>query len=259
MLRRFPNYNPAEHAPRLEDAFLTRREWLHRAGMGMGGLSLAMMLGEGLLSPRRASASLGAGNGAAVGNIRSPLAPKSPHFAAKAKHVIHIWAPGGPSHVDTWDPKPELAKFADQPLPGLNGLAMPSPFKFEKKGKSGLEMSEVFPKLGAHADDLCVIRSLWTDVPAHEPASRFMHTGSLQLPKPSLGSWVVYGLGSENQNMPGFITLGGKTDYRQAAFLPSLFQGSNVDYSRKLPLDQVLLNIRNGFTPAGDQRDQLDL
>jgi hypothetical protein len=161
--------------------------------------------------------------------------------------------------VDTWDPKPALAKYADQPLPGLNGLAMPSPFKFEKKGKSGLEMSEVFPKLGAHADDLCVVRSLWTDVPAHEPASRFMHTGSLQIPKPSMGSWVVYGLGTENQSLPGFISLGGKADYRAASFLPSLYQGVNVNYKPGMPLNQVLLNIYNQFNGPHDQRRQLDL
>ena len=112
----------------------------------------------------------------------------------------------------------------------------------------------MFPKLGECVDDMCVIRSMWTDVPAHEPASRFMHTGSLQLPKPSLGSWVVYGLGTENQNMPGFISLGGKPEYRQAAFLPSLYQGVNVNYSPKHAADQVLLNIRNPFTPADDQR-----
>jgi len=259
MMRRLPNYNPAEHAPRLEDAFLTRREWLNRAGMGMGGLSLAMMFGEGLLSPRAASASLGSGSGAGLGNIRSPLAPKQPHFPAKAKHVIHIWAPGGPSHVDTWDPKPELAKFADQTLPGSDGLGFPSPFKFERKGKSGIEVSEVFPQLGELVDQLCVVRSLWTDVPAHEPASRFMHTGSLQIPKPSMGSWVVYGLGAENQSIPGFISLGGKADYRSASFLPSLYQGVNVDFTTRMPLDKVLLNIRNQFTPPEEQRRQLDL
>src|SRR5688572_13019253 len=200
---RLPNYDPAEHTPRLEDAFLTRREMLQRTGMGMGAMSLAMMLGEGVLGLR-------------------------PGTAADA-------------------------------LPGLNGLAYPSPFKFEKKGKSGIEVSELFPQLGECVDDLCVVRSMWTDVPAHEPATRFMHTGSLQLPKPSLGAWTVYGLGSENQNLPGFIALGGKADYRQAAFLPSLYQGVGVEYSSRMPLNQVLLNIHNQFTNAGDQRRQLDL
>src|SRR5688572_11623233 len=113
--------------------------------------------------------------------------------------------------------------------------------------------------LRERVDDMCVVRSMWTDVPAHEPASKFMHTGSLQLPKPSLGSWVVYGLGTENQNMPGFISLGGKAEFRQAAFLPSLFQGVNVNYNSKMPLNQVLLNISNPFTGSEDQRRQLDL
>ena len=245
-MARLPNYDPAEHMPRLEDAFLTRREMLMRSGMGMGLLSLGMLLGNG----SRASA--------APIPFKSPLAPKQPQFAG-AKHVIHIFAGGAPSHVDTWDPKPALSKYADQTLPGLTGLAMPSPFQFHKMGKSGIEVSEVFPELGKCIDDMCVIRSMWTDVPAHEPASKFMHTGSLTIPKPSLGSWVLYGLGTENQNMPGFISLGGKQEYRQAVFLPSLYQGVNVNYSARMPLQQVLLNIHNQFTPADDQRRQLDL
>src|SRR6185437_1223792 len=159
-----------------------------------------------------------------------------------------------------WDPKPTLAKFADQTLPGLNGLAFPSPFKFNKKGKSGIEVSEVFPMLGDCIDDMAIIRSMWTDIPAHEPASRFINTGSLQIPKPSLGSWVLYGLGTDNQNMPGFISMGGKAEYRQASFLPSLYQGCEVNYSRGMSLSQVLLNIRNPFgTNFNEQRDQLDL
>lgn len=247
MERRIPNYNPAEHTPRLEDAFLTRREALQRTGMGMGALSLAMLLG----SASRA-------NAAAAGAI-SPLAPKDPPLPAKAKHVIHIFAGGAPSHVDTWDPKPALAQYADKTLPGMDGLAYPSPFKFEKKGKSGVEVSEVFSHLGECVDDMAIIRSMYTDVPAHEPASRFMHTGALQIPKPSIGSWVVYGLGTENQNMPGFISLGGKSEYRQASFLPSLYQGVNVNYSANMPLNQVLLNIQNPFTSPDRQREQLDL
>src|SRR5207302_376128 len=130
---RLPNYNPQEHQPKLEDCFMTRREVLRRTGMGMGALSLAMLLGE-TFAPQRASAAE-----AAAATLAGPLMPRQPHFAAKAKHVIHIFAGGGPSHVDTWDPKPTLAKFADQVLPGLNGLAYPSPFKFNKMGQSGVE------------------------------------------------------------------------------------------------------------------------
>jgi hypothetical protein len=251
-MARLPNYDPAEHTPRLTDLAMTRREMLRRTGMGMGALSLSLMLREQLF---------GAPSGP-VGAAAAPTAgfsPRGPHFAARAKRVIHIFAGGGPSHVDTFDPKPALERFEDQNLPGLTGLAFPSPFKFEPGGQSGIPVSEVFPMLRECVDDMCVVRSMWTDVPAHEPASKFIHTGSLQLPKPSLGSWVVYGLGSENQNMPGFISLGGKPEYRQAAFLPSLYQGSNVNYSLKMPLEQVLLNIRNAFTPADGQRRQLEL
>ncbi len=105
-------------------------------------------------------------------------------------------------------------------------------------GKIGVEVSEIFPELGKQIDDISVIRSLWTDIPAHDVASRFMHTGSLQIPKPSMGSWVVYGLGTENQNMPGFISLGGGVEARQASFLPSLYQGVGVNYSKGMPLDK---------------------
>jgi hypothetical protein len=151
-----------------------------------------------------------------------------------------------------------LTKMNDQTIPGHEGLAFGSPFKFNKMGKSGIEVSEVFPKLGEHVDEMAVIRSMWTDIPAHDVAQRFMNTGSLQLPKPSMGSWVVYGLGTENQNMPGFITLGGSPEWRQASFLPGIYQGCNVNYSSKMSLDEVLLNIRSQFSPLDRQRRQLD-
>ncbi|RYD73890.1 MAG: DUF1501 domain-containing protein, partial [Verrucomicrobiaceae bacterium] len=230
---------------RPEDFCFTRRDFLERTGMGMGALTLATMLGD-WLSPSASAAT-------------APLGARKPHFPAKAKRIIHIFAEGGPSHVDTWDPKPALTKYDGKELPGLNGIAYASPFEFTKRGKSGIEVSEVFPKLGECVDDMAIVRSLWTDIPAHEVAQRFMNTGSLQLPKPSMGSWVLYGLGSANQNMPGFITLGGKADFRQSSFLPSLYQGVNVNYSTKMKLEQVLLNIRNQFTEMHDQRRQLDL
>jgi hypothetical protein len=219
--------------------------------MGFGALSLASIFG---LNPYDAAAA-----STTTGKLLSPLAPKRSHFPVKAKSVIHIFAEGGPSHVDTWDPKPELAKYADKTIPGNDGLAYPSPFKFTKMGKAGIEVSEVFPKLGECIDDMAIIRSMWTDIPAHDVAQRFMNTGSLQLPKPSVGSWVVYGLGTENQNMPGFITLSGKPEWRQASFLPGVYQGVNVNYSRSMNLDDVILNIRNQFTPMERQRRQLDL
>src|SRR4051812_19379893 len=236
-----------EHTAAPDDVIFTRRQFLIRSGMGFGALSLASLYG---INPWEADA--------ATTISASPLSPKSPHFPVKAKHIIHIFAQGAPSHVDTWDPKPELTKADGKSIPGHDGLAYGSPFKFEKKGKSGVEVSEVFPKLGEHIDDMAVIRSLWTDIPAHDVASRFMNTGSLQLPKPSMGSWVVYGLGTENQNMPGFITLGGSPEWRQSSFLPGIYQGCNVNYAQNMSLDEVLLNIKSQFSPLDRQRRQLD-
>ncbi len=240
-----------EHSPSLEDIIFTKRDFLIRTGMGMGALSLASLFG---LNPYDAE-----GASTASGKVITPLSPKAPHFPVKAKSIIHIFAEGAPSQIDTWDPKPDFAKYADKTIPGHEGLAYPSPFKFTKMGKSGVEVSSVFPKLGEVIDDIAVIRSMWTDIPAHEVAQRFMNTGSLQLPKPSMGSWVVYGLGTENQNMPGFITLSGKPEWRQASFLPGMYQGVNVNYNRGMNLDDVILNIRNQFTPMDRQRRQLDL
>ncbi len=245
--------NPLEHMPRLDDPIVTRRDFLRRTGMGVGALSLATLLGPEFL----ASSAYGAQDSL------NPLAPKAPPLPAKAKHVIHIFAEGAPSHVDTFDPKPELVKWAGKELPGLRGSAFPSPFKFNKCGKSGLEISEIFPKLSEHADEMAVIRSMYTDIPAHEVAQIFMNTGSLRLPRPSLGSWVTYGLGSENQNMPGFVVLrqgGSKSSMTascQSAFLPGVFQGTMVSTAKIRP-DEILENIHNQFMGLSDQREQLD-
>src|SRR5436190_2693694 len=233
-----------EHSPSTDDIIFTRRDFLMRTGMGFGAMSLAALFG---INP-----------GEAIGAVSTPLAPKKSHFPVKAKAVIHIFASGGPSQVDTWDPKPELKKFDEKTIPGHDGLAFGSPFEFTKSGKSGVEVSSVFPKLGEVIDEMAIIRSLWTDIPAHEVAQRFMNTGSLQLPKPSMGSWVVYGLGSENQNMPGFITMGGAPDWRQASFLPGIYQGCNVNYRQNMSLDEVLLNIKSQFSPLERQRRHLD-
>ncbi|MEQ1851372.1 MAG: DUF1501 domain-containing protein [Chthoniobacteraceae bacterium] len=242
-----------EHSPSIDDIIFTRRQFLQRTGMGFGAMSLAAVFG---INPWAEGASALAPR---AGKMVGPLAPKQPHFPAKAKHIIHLFAAGAPTQVDTWDPKPELTKFDGKTIPGHDGLAFGSPFKFNKMGKSGVEVSEVFPKLGELIDDIAVIRSLWTDIPAHEVASRMMHTGSLQLPKPSFGSWTVYGLGTDNQNMPGFVTLGGRPEWRQSSFLPGVYQGVNVNYSRGMNLDNVILNIRNQFSPMERQRRQLDL
>src|SRR6058998_3645166 len=166
------------HSARPEDFFLTRRQFLNRFGMGFGALGLASLLGDGLGLPKAAGAEPG------LSADTNPLLPRAPHFPAKAKHVVHIFAQGAPSHVDTWDPKPELAKYDGRAIPGSDGVAMASPFKFEKKGKSGIEVSEVFPKLGEMVDDLCIVRSCYTDIPAHEVATVFMNTGSTRLVRP---------------------------------------------------------------------------
>src|SRR5882672_4505256 len=169
----------AEHTLKLEDLFQTRRQFLSRCGLGLGALSLATMLGDTLAraaeAPRAAPV---------AGGANHPLAPKNPPLPAKAKHVVHIFAQGAPSQVDTWDPKPALAQYDGQSLPGYNGVAMRSPFNFTKRGKSGIEVSEVFPKLGEHVDDMAIIRSMWTDIPSHEVATVMMNTGSLRLAKP---------------------------------------------------------------------------
>src|SRR5215204_1206434 len=184
------------------DLPLSRREMLSRCGMGMGGIGLAGLLGSmGALSPPARAGEAGGG--------ANPLAAKSPPFRPRAKRVIHFFLNGGPSHVDTFDPKPSLEKYAGKPLPGgslpterKTGGALPSPFKFEKCGQSGLEISDLFPHLRHCADDLCVIRSMKAEVPNHEPSLMLMNCGDQQQSRPSLGAWVTYGLGSENQNLP---------------------------------------------------------
>lgn len=236
----------------LADYFLTRRQFLNRIGMGVGALSLAGILDPRDLVAAQPNAKLPTG----------PLTPRPSHFPAKAKSVIHIFAQGAPSHVDTWDPKPSLTRLNGKTIPG-GEIALGSPFKFSKYGQSGLEVSEVFAKTAAHADDLAVIRSMWTDIPAHEVATVFMNTGSLRIAKPSMGSWLVYGLGTENQNLPGFIALrggglppGGSTNY-QSAFLPGVYQGTSINTTApSVPL--MIQNIRNTYVGKAEQRRQLD-
>jgi hypothetical protein len=244
-----------DHDFRPEQYFQTRRQFLNRFGMGIGALGLASLLGPQMILPQSVQA---------AGDFSS-LTPKVPPFPAKAKHVVHIFAQGAPSHIDTFDPKPELAKYDGQPLPGMSGVAMQSPFTFEKKGQSGIEVSEVFPNIGEHVDAMAIIRSMWTDIPAHEVATVMMNTGSLRIAKPCLGSWVVYGLGSENQNMPGFISLrpggglppGGSQNW-QSAFLPGVYQGTSVN-TQAPSVEVMIQNIRNPYIPLAEQRRQLDL
>src|SRR5690349_8105306 len=242
-----------EHSARLEDMFVTRRQFLQRAGLGFGALSLAALLSEDFL-----------GLTANAAEQPANLLPRQPQFPVKAKHVVHIFAQGAPSHVDTWDPKPMLTQFDGKSIPGSDGVAMGSPFKFTPRGKSGIQVSEVFPKFGDMVDDLAIIRSMYTDIPAHEVATVFMNTGSTRLARPSIGSWVLYGLGTENQNMPGYISLrpggtppGGSSNW-QSAFLPGVYQG--VSINTKIPnVHQLIQNIRNQYTSLPEQRRQLDL
>lgn len=244
--------NPAFDPP------LSRRELLRQCGMGFGSLGLWSLLGsEGLLE-------------AAPINT-SPLAPRRPHFAAKAKRVIHLFMNGGPSHVDTFDPKPALARYAGQNLPTTNlrterrtGAAFPSPFKFQKYGQSGIEVSEIFPRVAECIDDIAVIRSMHADVPNHEPSLMLMNCGEARLPRPSFGSWITYGLGSENQNLPGFIAMcpGGypiqESQNWQSGFLPGAYQGTYID-TQHTQLDRLIENIRNRSLTSAQQRRQLDL
>jgi hypothetical protein len=208
--------------------------------MGMGAIGLTGLLSEELLGQAKAT-----------------------HFPAKAKHVIHIFAAGAPSQVDTWDPKPELTRLNGKPLPGENGVAMASPFKFARYGKSGIEVSEVFSGIAKHVDDLAIIRSMQTEVPAHDLAQLMMNTGSLRSVRPSIGSWVLYGLGSANENIPGYISLrpdGGAPGALNwgSAFLPGDLQGTSINTSTPT-VDGMIPNIRNDYFGKEEQRRELDL
>lgn len=235
------------HRLRPKDLHFSRREFLSRCGLGLGALGLASLLSEEALLA-----------------VAPTAGTKQTHFPAKAKHVIHIFAQGAPSHVDTWDPKPALAQYEDQTLPGMNGVAMPSPFRFTKRGKSGIEVSEVFSTLGEHVDNMAIIRSMHTDIPAHDVATVFMNTGSLRIAKPSMGAWVLYGLGSGNENMPGYISLrpggtpsGGAINWG-SAFLPGNFQATSIN-TKAGSVEGMIQDIRNQYFTQKEQRRQLDL
>ncbi len=231
----------------------SRRQMLRRSGAGFGAV--------GLLSALQSTGNLTASDTLPVAN--------GLHHPARAKRVIFLFMNGAPSHVDTFDPKPALAKHEgktpDQDIAGKNRAAgyMPSPFKFSAHGDSGLVMSELFPKLAHHADDLCVVRSMHTDVPNHEPGLLLMQSGHQQPIRPSMGSWLSYGLGSENENLPPFIALSPGLpvvgpQLWSSAFLPGQHQGVEVD-TNHTEVDKLIANIRHPRLSGPDQYRQLEL
>ncbi len=247
------------HSLNLDHLAFTRRDFLKNCGMGMAGLGLGAILNNALSTNSLAA------------ELTSSMAPKPSPLPAKAKHVIHIFLNGGPSHVDTFDPKPALATYAGKALPMANlpterktGAAFPSPFKFKKYGKSGIEVSELFPHVGECIDDITVIRSAHADVPNHEPSLLLMNCGDARLVRPSFGSWVTYGLGTDNQNLPGFISMcpNGypiqESQNWQSGFLPGMYQGTYID-TQHTKIEKLIENIRNNYTSLPEQRAQLDL
>lgn len=238
---------------RLDSAPLyhSRRDFLNSVGTGFGAVALA-----GMMYPELTQTA----NAQSAGGL---LSPKEPHYAGTAKRVLHIYQSGAQAHQDTWDFKPELLR-AGGGSADRGRKYLPPQFAFTPQGESGLSMSEVWPELSKHADDLAVINSMHTDAPAHGPATLIQTTGDFRLPKPSLGSWVVYGLGTENQNLPAFVAMnpggypGQGAKNWQSAFMPGAFQGTFVDPTAE-DIERIIENIRNKFTTASDQRNQLDL
>src|SRR5690349_1590002 len=239
---------------------LTRRQALCTMGNGFGMLAFASLVGRSL-----------------------EAAAQTPglHHPARAKHVIFLFMNGGLSQVDSFDPKPMLEKYHGQPMPGgsisterKTGGLMKSPFAFTRYGKSGLEVSELFPLVGAQADDICVIRSMYTDIPNHEPSLLMMNTGHTQVGRPSLGSWLTYGLGTENKNLPGFVVLCPDVPTSvgpplwNSAFLPAVQQGTYISDRVERP-DQIVGKdfdpkklvafINNQEFTLPEQRRELDL
>ncbi|MCX6590208.1 MAG: DUF1501 domain-containing protein [Acidobacteria bacterium] len=248
--------NAFQHAQQ----FLTRRALLRQTACGFGTLGLTSMVAQ------QAAAAASTGN---------PLTVRAPHFAPKAKRVIFLFMHGGPSSIDTFDPKPKLAELDGKPLPfkrpltfaeGKMGGLMKSPWNFKKYGQSGIEVSDLFPNVASCVDDLCVVRSVVGDSVAHGGASLQLHTGSNTFTRPSMGSWVVYGLGSENQNLPGYITIkpslahGGAKNWA-SGFLPAAYQGTAIGNAgiKIEDLAEPIEYLSNkGYTPE-QQRYELDM
>ena len=244
-----------EAAFRRAAAHLSRRDFLRNLGAGMGAIGLASAMGQ---SSARAEA--------------APLSVRAPHFAPKAKRVIQLFMPGGPSQVDTFDYKPSLAKHAGERPEAVNrktlrntknGL-MPSPFAFKQYGQTGKWVSDIFPHVGKCADDISFIHSMYTDIPEHAGAMMMMNVGALQPNRPSMGSWLVYGLGTENQDLPGFIAMSPRAQPRCTlanwgnAFLPGAYAGSYVNIAEMKP-DAVMRDLKNVGLSTAEQRRQMDL
>ncbi|MEM8709831.1 MAG: DUF1501 domain-containing protein [Planctomycetota bacterium] len=231
----------------------SRRDALRALSCGFGMLALRGMAG----------ASPGS-------RLEGPLAPKAPMLPARAKRVIFLCMSGAPSHVDTFDYKPELTRNHGKTLSGYRRGAklLGSPWEFRQRGKSGLWISDLFPNVAKHADDLCLLHGMHTELPAHPQARTMMHTGSVQFVRPSLGAWALYGLGTENQNLPGFVTINppnGAAQLHGSAFLPATFQGMRIGTSgsggrRRFGSNaEPVEDIRNPRQSVDLQRRQLDL
>ncbi|MEQ1839828.1 MAG: DUF1501 domain-containing protein [Verrucomicrobiales bacterium] len=244
---------------------MNRRSFLEQSSLGLGWLAFSALASR----TSALSASVSA----------SGLTPRDPHFPARAKHVIFLMMRGGPSHVDLLDEKPELIKHSGKTSTtgrdAVGAKLLGPVHPFASYGKSGLRLSSLLRHIGQHADDLCLLNSMHTDVPNHSPAFVQMHTGSFQFVRPSLGAWSVYGLGSENENLPGFVTLnppagdGGARNYG-SAFLPSVCQGTRLGggqlpglYAAFLKKQEApgppMRNIANPDRTLTEQRRQLDL
>jgi len=234
-------------------SLLARRRVLQSCALGFGGLALGAM-------------------GQEVEPQTNPLAPKKPHFAPRAKRIVFLFMKGGPSHVDTFDPKPSLTRDDGKPPPfelprvvfAQQGNLLKSPWKFTQRGESGLPVSELFPKVAEHIDKLCVLRSLHGSNPAHGGALLKIHTGSDQFVRPSMGAWVTYGLGTENQDLPAFVTIcptlahGGVNNWG-AAFLPTYCQGTPIGNASQSAAKSTVHHIASPKVDLRNQRGQLDL
>jgi hypothetical protein len=248
----------------------TRRDYLRLSGAGFGYLALAALASEADAAPvvtRPAPATTGGD-----GSSDDPLAPRPPHFAPRARRVIFLFMKGGPSHVDTFDEKPMLTRDHGKPLPfakprvqfAPTGNLLKSPWAFRRYGQSGSPVSELFPHVARHVDDICFIHSLYGTNAAHGGAVLKLHTGSDNFVRPSMGAWVTYGLGTENRNLPGFITIcptlahGGVNNWG-AAFLPAAYQGTPLA-NASVPASQAHVGyIRNAHASESVERLQLEL